>query len=128
MHRDQLSGPTVKKWGVGSSASTEVRAAELPHEQAISSYIRQMPFLWLPVLDLPGPKSQRGVIEAQSIALLSNYLQPTSEWIDPPSSAWLGLHHPNQRICRSGLWNSRHVDQDYNPDFLELFESLVNSC
>ena len=52
-------------WGEGSFASPAVRLAELPLEQAVSQHIRQMPFLWLAVEDVPSSNSQRGVIEAQ---------------------------------------------------------------
>jgi hypothetical protein len=125
IRRDPWDPAVAGHWGIGNHASSEITKAELPLEQAVSQIIRRMPFLWLPVLDAPGPESLRGYIERNSIALLSNYLYAESNWIDSPSIAWLGLFHPNQKIRRSGLWNSNHVDQEYEPRFLEVFEKLL---
>jgi hypothetical protein len=48
----------------------------------VSEVIGKMSFLWLPVRDEPGPNSQRGYIERNVIALLSN---DGKEPLDPPS-------------------------------------------
>jgi hypothetical protein len=45
-------------------------------EIAVSEHIRSMPFVWISVDDPSGPDSVRGVIERNSIALLSNYRRP----------------------------------------------------
>lgn len=45
----------VETWGQGSSASGDIRRAELEHEQRVSAVICAMPFLWLEVDDEPGP-------------------------------------------------------------------------
>ena len=86
-----------------------------------------MPFLWLAVDDDPGPASQRGVIERNAIALLSNY-NIQDDPLDPPSLSWLGLHADRKSIRHSGLWNVNHVAESYDPGFLDLLESLVNRC
>ena len=82
-----------------------------------------MPFLWIAVDDVPGPESNRGFIERNAIALLSNYDKPA---IDLPSSEWLGNHCDRKRVQRSGLWNNNHVDGAYDPEFLDLLERIVN--
>ncbi len=83
-----------------------------------------MPVLWLAVDDPPGPDSDRGAIERNAIALLSGR---SREEIDPPTSAWAGLRCHRQTVCESGLWNSQHVDDAYEPDFLDLIEHYVGS-
>ncbi len=82
-----------------------------------------MPFLWLSIPDEPGPESLRGYIERNSIGLLSNYQQLA---LDPPSPSWLGHHSDRERVRRSGLWNQNHVDEPYDPGFLNRLEELVS--
>lgn len=82
-----------------------------------------MPFLWLAVLDAPGPDSLRGYIERNAIALLSN---SGKQLLDPPSEDWLG-HRCNRPLVRhSGLWNQKHVDEAYDPAFLDTLADLIN--
>jgi hypothetical protein len=81
-----------------------------------------MPFLWLAIEDEAGPESLRGYIERNSIALLSNYGKPI---LDPPSSQWLGGQCDRELVRKSGLWNSRHVDEGYEPAFLDRLEQMV---
>ena len=119
MNRDGYRCPS---WGKGASASKEVRKGELPLEQAVSAKLGSMSVLWLPVEDDPGPNSLRGYIECNAIALLSNYRQTP---VDPPSPDWLGRHSSRERVRRSGLWNSNHVDEAYDPDFLHTLGRLV---
>ncbi len=45
----------------------------------------------------------------------------------PPSGGWLGLHSPNDRIRRSGLWNLDHLDFHYEHAFLARLEQYVDS-
>ena len=105
-----------------SSAPPVVCERELPLERAVSKVIGNMPFLWLSVDDDPGPQSLRGFIERNAIALLSNYGKPL---IDPPSDSWLGSHCTREKVRTSGLWNSNHVDESYDPAFLGTLASLV---
>lgn len=117
--RDGHNFPT---WGEGNSAAKDVRAAEVELERAVSEVIRKMPFLWLSIGDEPGPDSLRGKIERNSIALLSNSNKAP---LDPPSVQWLGHRCDRDRVRASGLWNQNHVDESYDPGFLDDLEMLV---
>ncbi len=123
IERHGLSFETWDNRRIG--ASREIRQGELPLEQQVSATIGSMPFLWLPVDDLPGPESERGVIERGAIALLSNWKQ---DGIDPPSRSWLGMDCNRARVRGSGLWNANHVDEKYDPAFLDVMEKHVQSA
>ena len=64
----------------------------------------------------------RGYIERNAIALLSNY---DKEDIDPASGSWLGRHCNRKKVQDSGLWNSNHVEEAYDPSFLDMLEDLI---
>jgi hypothetical protein len=81
-----------------------------------------MPLLWLTIDDEAGPKSSRGVVERNTIALLSNYLRPA---IDPPSRGWLGHFSDRPLVRGSGLWNQRHVEETYDPSFFTVLEKAI---
>ena len=117
--KNNLSYPT---WGQGSTASRSTRDEEIPLEVKVSASIRSMPFLWLSITDESGPDSLRGYIEQNAIALLSNFNRTP---LDPPSENWLGHFCQREKVRRSGLWNQRHVDQEYAPQFLNALESAV---
>lgn len=91
-------------------------------ERTVSAVIGAMPFVWLAVDDAAGPDSLRGYIERNSIALLSNHRKAP---IDPQSRHWLGHHCNRERVTASGMWNQNHVDEDYEPAFLDRLEQLV---
>lgn len=112
-------------WGRGANAIRDVRVAELPFERQVSQYIGAMPFLWVPIEDPSGRDSLRGVVERGSIALLSNFDKPK---LDPPTRHWLGHHCPRPRLVKSGLWNSNHVDEDYDPEFLDVLRDLATNA
>ena len=120
----------MKTWGSGQSAAREVRDAERALEQEVSRYIGDMSFLWLMIDDSPSPKSRRAYIERNSIALLSNAATDCRASPDPPSSDWLGLWCPKEDVRLSGLWNSRHVRETYEPVFLDEMEriAIMESC
>jgi hypothetical protein len=82
-----------------------------------------MQFLWLAIEDEPGPDSRRRYVETNSIALLSNYEKSP---LDPPSPDWLGNYCNRVRVRKSGLWNQNHVEEDYDPAFLDNFAYLVS--
>jgi hypothetical protein len=109
-------------WGEGHTAGAAVRAGELTLEAEVSKVIGAMPFIWLAVEDEPGEGSERGYVERNAIALLSNY---AGSPLDPPSPQWLGHHCNRERVRRSGLWNSNHVDEAYDPSFLDRLAYLV---
>lgn len=108
-------------WGQGASAPAGIRTGERKLETLASAYIGSMPFLCLGIEDEPGPDSLRGFIERNSIGLLSNYHRSP---LDPPSSQWLGLLSSRERVRASGLWNNNHVDEQYDPKFLDVMEDL----
>lgn len=114
------------KWGVTRSTNSAIRKDERSLENEVSKYIRKMPFLWLEINDCPGPKSDRGYIERNAISLLSNWNKlGTSGVIDPPSSKWLGLHCKNEKVVKSGLWNSNHVNEEYDREFLKKVSKYI---
>lgn len=119
MKRDGYNSQT---WGQGSSAPKHIRITEEHLEKLVSKTIGAMPFLWLAIEDTAGPDSLRGYIERNAIALLSNYNKPA---IDPPSVTWLGEMCSREKVRKSGLWNQNHVDENYDPAFLDVLESLV---
>lgn len=110
------------EWGVGSSAERETRLKETGLERRVTEYIGGLPFLWLAVDDEPGPGSDRAYIERNALALVSNY---RSEPLDMRRGDWLGAHSPVPEIRRSGLWNIDHVDESYDPEFLDVVERYV---
>ena len=110
------------QWGLGSSAPRERRLHEIDMERRVSDYIPKLPFLWVDIDDDPGPDSDRAYIERNAIALVSNYNRESNA---PRNATWLGLDSPVGRMRESGLWNSNHVDETYDPDFLHLLEARI---
>jgi len=104
------------EWGVGSSTGREQRLTELEMERHVSDYIRDLPFLWVNVDDEPGPGSDRAYLEQNTIALLSNYERDSVD----PRKDWLGRYSWSTKIRESGLWNVDHVDEEYDPEFLDI--------
>jgi hypothetical protein len=124
-------GHECLSWGNKNASKAAVKQDEFALECEVSRVIGKMPFIWLAIGDEACPKSLRGFIERNSIALLSNYEKPP---LDPPSPEWLGLHYHSERlrdgglfVRNSGLWNSNHVDEDYDPVFLDELERLVSA-
>ena len=115
-------GEINQTWGRGSSASREIRDHEYPLERAVSAYIGSMPFLWVDVDDPPSSTSERGLIERGSVALLTNLGRPP---IDPSSPGWLGHSSDRTAVRHSGLWNVNHVEEDYDPKFLDVLERRI---
>lgn len=110
-------------WGKGNTAKGDIRINELPLELHVSKAIRDMPFLWLSIDDEAEPDSLRGYIERNSIALLSNWRKTP---LDAASSNWIGHKCNRERVKKSGLWNQNHVNEDYDPAFLNTLEKLVD--
>jgi hypothetical protein len=121
------AAPACASWGnkdfarLGLDRAT-VQRMELSLEQAVSARLAAMPVLWLDIGDTPGPESLRGLIERNAIALLSNEGKPP---IDAPSPGWLGHHSSRPHVRASGLWNQNHVDETYDPAFLDTLERLI---
>lgn len=95
---------------------------EAPLEQAVSRRLALTRVIWLRIDDRPGPESQRGWIERNSIALLSNHGKAQ---LDPPSASWLGHHSSRPLVRSSGLWNQRHVEERHDAAFLDDLELLI---
>jgi len=117
-------GLAHSSWGVGSNAPSSVRALETDLEQQVSAHIGGMEIICLAVPDAPEPQSLRGSIERGSIALLSNFGR---EPLDAPSDLWLGFDCDRERVRKSGLWNSNHVDETHNSQFLGAFEAAIRA-
>lgn len=115
------SGAAAQKLGTDRTA---IMSNEAELEAAVSRYIGAMPFFWLSVDGPGGPGNLRGYIERNAIALLSNY---QSNALDAASSGWLGQHSDRERVRRSGLWNSNHVDETCDPAFLDNLRRLVEA-
>lgn len=122
MQKEDFGQAIRECWGLDGTASKQIRTGELPLEIAVSSYVGRMPFLWVAVDDAAGAQSLRSYIEKNSIGLLSNFLNPS---LDLPSTGWLGRLSPEEKIRKSGLWNSDFVDRDYDPAFLAILRKLV---
>lgn len=114
----------VDGWNVGSNSTPMQRAAERAVEVMVSQVIGAMPFLWLQIDDEPGPSSDRGYIERNSIALLSSEV---ARALDPPSATWLGRHSRSPAVQLSGLWNVRGIGDPVEHGFLDRLEHLVSS-
>jgi hypothetical protein len=112
-------------WGDKHSAARDIRANELPLEREVSGVIGNMPFLWLAIDDEAGPESLRGYIEKNAIALLSNYKRHP---LDPASQGWLGHDCDRERVRASGIWNSNHVEESYDPAFLDILGRLSSEA
>nr|WP_240940450.1 hypothetical protein [Haloarcula argentinensis] len=125
IHRDDVQDQYPswnQRWSSIDRERDTVRDEEYSLEKKVSSFIRRKPLLWIRVDDEPSKNSERGFIERNTIALLSNYEKET---LDPRSSTWLGKHSPKQEIRESGLWNVNHVEENYDSEFLDLLEEKV---
>ena len=116
-----------RKESLGAAASyldlsrEAVQEQEAPIERQVSQVIGAMPITWLRVEDPPGLGSERGYVERNSIALLSN---AGRDAVDLPSADWLGLHSGREAVRSSGLWNSNHVGEVHDAGFLGRLESI----
>lgn len=119
LQRDDALAPKPSTWGQGSTAGKETRDAEAHVEQAASACIRSMPFLFVAADDESGLSSIRRVIEKNAVALLSG-CSPTGATADRPSEQWLGCFCKSEAVRRSGLWNVKDIDGDYDPGFLDV--------
>ena len=129
-------GGTVEpsSWGIGADSCVAasklhqdriaIVSNEATLEATVSRYIGAMPFLWLCIDGPGGPDNLRSYIERNSIALLSNY---QGNVLDLAASGWLGQHCDRERVQKSGLWNSNHVDGPYDPAFLDVLRQLIEA-
>ena len=103
-------------WRNNNAGHTALQA-EHALEQAVTQNIGAMPFLWLAVPN----REDRAAVERNTIGLLS--CRNGSQ--DIASSRWLGLRAENEKVRTSALWNVNHVDDGYDPRYLETFRALV---
>ena len=121
-HRSGNRHSSIFRQLVGSALAER---SKIPlNETDIRECIGQMLFLWLNVDDPTGPHSSRGFIERNAIALLSGYRRLA---LDKPSKEWLGHYSDRERVRLSGLWNNNHVDETYDPSFLDEMESWIDA-
>ena len=112
--------PEIRETWLRPRVDAQARAAEQPLERAVSTHIGAMPVLCLGITD----RAHRRVIEANAIALLSL----RSGGIDQASTGWLGRHAASKQVRTSALWNVNHVDDVYDPAFLDLLERAVRKA
>lgn len=108
-------------WGIEHRAgipigTEELRAQEHPLEERVSEYIRDLPFLVLPVPGEPRPGCDRDRIETNLIGLVSHYRRSTPGLL---MDDWLGVESPKPEVYKSGLWNIEHVNALYTPTILD---------
>lgn len=120
LRREDLAG-RYAEWGEGAS-NPDRREHEHPHEKRVSTYVRDLPFLWVAVDDAPGPDSDRAFLARHLVGLLSNVMR---EAIDPRAAGWLGKHSPEKAVRTSGLWNVEHVRVEHDHDVLRVLEDHV---
>jgi hypothetical protein len=110
----------LTSWGVGDNASKEIRDSEVQLESEVSQYLRDLRVAYLPVLDEASADSDRSYIEKNSISLLTQ-----GGAIDLPSASWLGNFSSSPNVKSSGLWNVNYVGDNYDAEFLNVFEKLI---
>ena len=118
--RDQLPQGLLDSW-LSKKPDPAWAQSEADLEVQVSRVIGAMPFLWVPVADRGAGLSDRGRVERNSIALLSQ-LHGSG---DQPSETWLGRWAPRSEIRGSGLWNVNHVDEEYDPTALDDLASYI---
>ncbi|HEU5155664.1 MAG TPA: hypothetical protein VFU43_01610 [Streptosporangiaceae bacterium] len=117
---NQIWPPEIRESWLRRQIDAQARAAEQPLERAVSAHIGAMPVACLAVPD----REHRRVIEANAIALLSR----RAGGLDQASAGWLGLHAASERVRTSALWNVNHVDDAYDPAFLDLLEQAIREA
>lgn len=113
--------PEIASWGSTSMDSNALRN-ERALEQAVSKYLSELYVLLITVPGLSDKNNDRAYLEQNLIALLSNGCSP----LDPPSCEWLGLNSAKREIRKSGLWNVNHVEQPFDPGFLDVLDYYVS--
>lgn len=114
-------------WGTEHRAgipigTQELRAQEHPLETRVSDYIRDLPFLVLPVPGEPAPGCDRDRIETNLIALISHHRRTTPGLL---MDGWLGIESPKPEVYKSGLWNINHVNALYTPTIFDDVQAYL---
>lgn len=123
INRDNRDG--FPHWN-NNTAIRDVLAREHLLELEVSRYIRALPFVVLAINPNGGGDEMRKRFEANAIALLSNIRRRNvaPPCPDEPSADWLG-HFATSDVGQSGLWQSEHIDDVYDRDFLTELDALV---
>jgi len=111
----------VESWGA-SAGDKSALLAERELEQAVSKYLAELYVLLIAVPGESDKNNDRAYLEQNLIALVSNACKP----LDPPSCEWLGLNSAKLEIRKSGLWNVNHVEQRFDPAYLNVLEYYVS--
>lgn len=129
INKHEINYSYYTKWWNRNKSSTSSTIKNDPAikklETGVTKTIGEMPFLCLKVDN----EELRDDIESNAIALLSNFWRKT---VDSPSDTWLGHHCTDKhgkikdKVKESGLWNSEYVRDNYNPNFLDKLEELVD--
>lgn len=130
MQNSPNSNWNVPTWGKGNNAPREVKDTEQELEKAVSTYLGDLPFVWVDIDDEPSALSHRSLVEKNSIILLAG--EDGTSPLDKPSSNWLGNYSVRPKIRNSGLWNLDYVGTDdktytYNPEFMNIFAEYVQN-
>lgn len=117
--------PAPTSQGIGIPATKITREFKRSHEKLVSNYLAEVTFLYVSVPDVPGQqRNPRVELKRNAVALLSGYRERSP---DNPSPEWLGRYSTREEVCLSGLWNNKHIGEDYNSDFLDDFEKLIRA-
>jgi len=114
-----------RRWSKVDRERSVVSDEEYTLERRVSAYVREQPFLWVPLDDEPGPDSDRAFVERNAIALLGNVGVSA---VDPRADCWLGRHSRSRAIRESGLWNVEGVDEAHDPAFLDRLATAVDDA
>ena len=125
IRRDYANDEAIQTWGVRGSADKPTRMNEQRIEEAVSAYIRQMPFLVVKVEDESGRDSLRARIEKGSIRLLSA-ANNSRDAIDTASPRWLGRYAKHPRVRESHMWNVRDTVGARDPGFLDCLTQCAD--
>ena len=110
-------------WGVGQTASKEIREAEEELELQVSEILGKMSLLWISIGDESGPSSDRAYLEKNVIGLLAG---AGTGPVDLPTGIWLGRWSTRPSIRESGLWNVNYVGAWYDRFALDVLERYVD--
>ncbi|WP_254535605.1 hypothetical protein [Halomarina litorea] len=111
------------RWSAIDRDRSVVRDEEYPLERRVSAYLREQPVLWVELDDEPSADSDRAYVERNAIALLGNVGRDP---LDPRPPTWLGQDSRSRAIRESGLWNVDHVEEGYDPAFLDRLAEAVD--
>lgn len=113
--------PATETWG-SSASDKEALLAEKGLEQLVSKYLSKLRVVLIDVPGLSDKANDRSYLEQNLIAVLSNKCRP----LDPPSYGWLGNSSDKREIRKSGLWNVNHVEQGFDPQYVDVLNYYVS--